>query len=49
MHHNPINIITNQPLPDGVAGLTDGTTIWLNPRLTPAGRCCTLTHELVHC
>ncbi|AJE32558.1 hypothetical protein B842_03525 [Corynebacterium humireducens NBRC 106098 = DSM 45392] len=44
-HHTIIDTI---PLPDGIAGITDGTTIWLNPRLTEAGRRCTLAHELIH-
>lgn len=43
-----VTIIDTTPLPDGIAGLTDGTTIWLNPRLTETGRRCTLEHELVH-
>lgn len=47
-HTQGIRIIDTMPLPPGIAGLTDGHTIWLNPRLTPAGRRCTLAHELIH-
>lgn len=43
-----VRIINDSHLPRSIAGLTDGTTIWLNPSLTPAGRRCTLAHELVH-
>lgn len=36
-------------LPDGYAGMTDGTgRIWLDDRLTTIERRCALTHELVH-
>lgn len=31
-----------------LSGCTDGTTIWLDTRLTDTERRCTLTHELVH-
>ena len=31
-----------------LSGCTDGTTIWLDTRLTTTERRCTLTHELVH-
>lgn len=44
----PPTIIDTAYLPDGIAGLTDGHTIWLNPNLTTAGRRCTLAHELIH-
>lgn len=47
-HTTGLRIIDTHPLPPGIAGLTDGTTIWLSPDLTPAGRRCTLAHELVH-
>lgn len=47
-HTQGHRIIDHQPLPAGIAGLTDGHTIWLNPNLTPAGRRCTLAHELIH-
>ena len=47
-HAQGIRIIDRMPLPPGIAGLTDGHTIWLNPNLTPAGRRCTLAHELIH-
>lgn len=43
-----LNIIDHISLPEGVAGITDGRTIWLNKNLTPAGRRCTLAHELIH-
>ena len=43
-----VTIIDTIPLPRGIAGLSDGNTIWLNPHLTAAGRRCTLEHELVH-
>lgn len=46
--NNHITIIEHIDLPTGVAGLTDGHTIWLNPKLTTAGRRCTLAHELIH-
>lgn len=48
MKTTPVRIIDHLPLPAGIAGLTDGHTIWLNPLLTEAGRRCTLAHELVH-
>ena len=52
MHWNPEEthhtIIDTYPLPAGIAGLTDGTTIWLNPDLTPQGRRSTLAHEIIH-
>ena len=41
-------IIDTIDLPAGVAGFTDGRTIWLSPRLTPAGRRSTLAHEEAH-
>jgi len=47
-HTQGLRIISSLPLPAGIAGLTDGHTIWLNPNLTPAGRRCTLAHELIH-
>lgn len=47
-HAQGLRIISSLPLPAGIAGLTDGHTIWLNPNLTPAGRRCTLAHELIH-
>lgn len=47
-HLKNIRIIDTIPLPDGIAGLTDGHTIWLNPVLTTVGWRCTLAHELVH-
>ena len=47
-HTQGHRIIDHHPLPAGIAGLTDGHTIWLNPNLTPAGRRCTLAHELIH-
>lgn len=43
-----IHVVPRAPLPDGVAGLTNGRTIYLHCRLTQAGRRCTLAHELVH-
>lgn len=42
-------VIDTVPLPDDLCGYTDGRTIWLNPKLSEAGRRCTLEHELVHC
>lgn len=42
------NNIIDTELPDGIAGLTDGKTVWLNNKLTPQGRRCTLAHELTH-
>lgn len=33
---------------DRISGCTDGTTIWLDSRLTETERLCVLTHELVH-
>ncbi|MFC3848850.1 ImmA/IrrE family metallo-endopeptidase [Corynebacterium hansenii] len=47
-HTQGLRIISSLPLPAGIAGLTDGHTIWLNPALTPTGRRCTLAHELIH-
>ena len=47
-HTTGPRIIDTMPLPPGIAGLTDGHTIWLSPTLTPAGRRCTLAHELAH-
>ena len=35
-------------LPDGLAGCTDGRTIWVDDRLTSTERHCTIAHELVH-
>ena len=35
-------------LPDGLAGCTDGTRVWVDDRLTLTERRCTLAHELVH-
>lgn len=43
-----IRIIDTIDLPEGIAGLSDGTTIWLSPQLTEVGRRCTLAHELLH-
>lgn len=43
-----VTVIEDIELPAGVAGLTDGQTIWLSPRLTTLGRRCTLAHELTH-
>lgn len=45
---HPHLTITHTDLPAGIAGLTDGRTIWISRRLTQAGRRCTLAHELVH-
>lgn len=42
-------IIDTIPLPDDICGYTDGSSIWLNPKLSEVGRRCTLEHELVHC
>lgn len=47
-HTQGLRIISSLPLPAGIAGLTDGHTIWLNPALTPTGYRCTLAHELIH-
>lgn len=41
----PVRVVR---LPDGLAGCTDGTRIWVDDRLTLTERRCTLAHELVH-
>lgn len=43
-----ITIVTEHPLPRGVAGLIKDTTIWLCSTLTQAERRSVLTHELQH-
>lgn len=35
-------------LPTNLAGVTDGTSIWVDHRLTSVERRCTIAHELVH-
>lgn len=41
----PVRVVR---LPDGLAGCTDGTRVWVDDRLTLTERRCTLAHELVH-
>lgn len=40
--------ITTTRLPGGLAGCTDGARVWVDDRLTPVERRCTIGHELVH-
>lgn len=35
-------------LPTNLAGVTDGSRIWVDDRLTAVERRCTIAHELVH-
>lgn len=56
MHFHPWRRLRLRPelevrwrrLPEDVLGLTDGWTIWLDPRQPQRQKRCTLLHELIH-
>lgn len=47
--HLPHVDIVWRRLPGDLRGVTDGRTIWLDPRMTQAQRRCVVAHETVHC